>query len=639
MSLAAKKALDLLERVVSRIPRAEQREGQAEMVQHVADAIELGQSLVIQAGTGTGKTLGYLIPVLAAGQTAVIATYTKALQDQLASVDLPLLSSVCDEDDDLSFTWAVLKGRNNYLCRQRIAEIETGHDQLALEDDSAAVQREVQQLVSWSNETESGDTSDVPFAISDSAWRRVSLSSDECPGAAKCEFGETCFTELARQRAAAANVVVVNFSLYGLDLQQQREFLPHHDIAVFDEVHELEDVISDTASVVISPRGLGNTSEIARKALTSQKVANALARTAADLEGVLSPHVGQRFRQQLPSDVDSTLRLAQTQVDLLLDQVRATTSETSEALRAKSVLERTKSDLERVLEASSNMVSFVTENRGAPRLTSAPLRVHAVLAPVWHENTAILTSATIPPGLPKRLGLAIEPDEIVHVPSPFNYAKRSLLYLADDLPEPNAARRAEEVHRRIADLISMSQGSALVLFTSWSALNEAVGALRGSLGKNIDLLAQDDMPKKLLLEKFRSNMRSCLFATRGFFQGVDVPGDALRLVIIDKVPFPALQDPLLEARREDAGKDSFITVDVPIAAASLAQAAGRLIRTASDHGVVAILDPRLSKRRYKSLVLQGVQHMPETSSLDEVQEFFLKFTRRDETGTQGRAQS
>jgi ATP-dependent DNA helicase DinG len=235
--------------------------------------------------------------------------------------------------------------------------------------------------------------------------------------------------------------------------------------------------------------------------------------------------------------------------------------------------------------------------------------------------------------------LAVEPDDIVHVPSPFDYANRSLLYLADDLPEPNAVSRAEAVHQRIAELIAMSEGSALVLFTSWSALNEAVRSLRGSLGKDIELLAQDDMPKKLLLDKFRSNVHSCLFATRGFFQGVDVPGDALRLVIIDKVPFPALQDPLLEARREDAGKESFITVDVPIAAASLAQAAGRLIRTSTDHGVVAILDPRLSKRRYKSLVLHGVQHMPETSSIDEVQEFYLKFTRRGGTDTRGRARS
>jgi ATP-dependent DNA helicase DinG len=198
------------------------------------------------------------------------------------------------------------------------------------------------------------------------------------------------------------------------------------------------------------------------------------------------------------------------------------------------------------------------------------------------------------------------------------------LYLASDLPVPNDPARATRVQARIRELIAMSGGSALVLFTSWSALNEAVDALRGNLGSDITLLAQDDMPKKMLLERFRSDMRSCLFATRGYFQGVDVPGDALRLVIIDKVPFPALQDPLLDARRELAGKESFVTIDVPIAAASLAQAAGRLIRTTTDHGVVAILDPRLATKQYKPLVLYGVQHMPETGSLNEVEEFFLK---------------
>jgi ATP-dependent DNA helicase DinG len=283
------------------------------------------------------------------------------------------------------------------------------------------------------------------------------------------------------------------------------------------------------------------------------------------------------------------------------------------------------------------MVSFVTSQRGSARLTSAPMRVSGVLAPVWSENVAILTSATIPPGLPQRLGLAKTDDDIIRVKSPFDYARRSLLYLAGDLPAPNETGRADAVHGRIQELISMSGGSALVLFTSWAALNDAVAALRGDLGTGITLYAQDDMPKKMLLDRFRREESSCLFATRGYFQGVDIPGDALRLVIIDKVPFPALQDPLLDARREYAGKESFLQIDVPIAAASLAQAAGRLIRTASDHGVVAVLDPRLATKRYKPLVLHGVAHMPETSSLQEVEEFFIK--RQGESDSRVRGSS
>ncbi|MFM8645155.1 MAG: ATP-dependent DNA helicase [Actinomycetota bacterium] len=624
MTAAAKKAARLLERVLAHLENAEHRDGQAEMVRHVADTIEAGGTLVIQAGTGTGKTLGYLIPILTAGQTAVIATYTKALQDQLASVDLPMLQAVCADDDELAFTWAVLKGRNNYLCRQRASEIETGSDQLDLDDVSATVQREVRKLVKWADSTATGDSSDVPFAFSDGAWRKVSLSSDECPGKAKCDFGESCFTELARERAHGANVVVVNFSLYGLDLQHQREFLPPHEVVVFDEVHELEDVISDTASVVITPRSISNAAEVSRKAVSSQKVVNALAKTATDLDEVLHRHVGERFRAALPPDLETALRQTADQSRLILEQIERSNDDKPEALRAESTLERLQKDVEKVLASSSDMVSFVTENRNAPRLTAAPLRVNGVLAPVWTESAAILTSATIPPGLPQRLGLAVDADDIVHVASPFDYQQQSLLYLANDLPEPNASDRSDAVHRRIAELVTMSNGSALVLFTSWSALHAAVDALRGNLGDGIELLVQDDMPKKMLLDSFRDNIRSCLFATRGYFQGVDVPGDALRLVIIDKVPFPALKDPLLDARREQVGKESFVSIDVPIAAASLAQAAGRLLRTSTDHGVGAILDPRLATRRYKSLVLHGVSHMPETSSLAEVEEFYIK---------------
>ena len=244
-----------------------------------------------------------------------------------------------------------------------------------------------------------------------------------------------------------------------------------------------------------------------------------------------------------------------------------------------------------------------------------------VLAPVWLAQKAILTSATIPRSLPDRLGIAVEEDDRIDVESPFDYETNALLYLADDLPDPDAPSRSREVHARIRQLVTYSDGSALVLFTSRKAMREAVDEMRGTLG-DITVLSQDDMGKKALLEAFKTDVRSCLFATRSFFQGVDVPGDALRLVILDKVPFPLRTDPLLSARRDLLGQSAFMQIDVPIAAATLAQAAGRLIRSASDHGVVAILDSRLSKRRYKGAVLEGVAHIPETSSLDDVRRFY-----------------
>jgi ATP-dependent DNA helicase DinG len=622
MTPAAASAIELLHTVIGRLSHAEQRDGQADMVRHVADAIDTGTTLVVQAGTGTGKTLGYLVPILAAGRTAVIATYTKALQDQLASVDLPLLEAACADRPDLSFSWAILKGRNNYLCRQRVSEIETGQDQLQLNDTPADVVREIRDLVAWADETETGEISDVPFTVGDSAWRKVSLGSDECPGAAKCSFGETCFTERARERAKNANVIVVNFTLYGLDLEQDREFLPDHDVVVFDEVHELEDVISETASVSLTGRMIATAAETARLALARQKLPNALAKTGKELDEVLQRYVGQRLPQPLPPDVEGTIGNAAQQCGLISDELRATINETPELLRAVSTITRMNESLDKVLTGGSNMVVFVTDVRGAARLTAAPKRVDRVLGQLWDDTTAILTSATIPPGLPRRLGLAFDDDDIVRVASPFDYEKQSLLYLADDLPVPNDAQRSAKLQSRIRELISLSGGSALVLFTSWSVLRDTADALDGKLGKGVNLYRQDDMPKKALLDAFRQDHASCLFATRGFFQGVDVPGDALRLVILDKVPFPAMNDPLLDARRDEAGSSAFMTVDVPIAAASLAQAAGRLIRTATDHGVVAILDPRLSTKRYKSAVLYGVSHMPETNQLSQVQEFF-----------------
>jgi ATP-dependent DNA helicase DinG len=622
MTPAAASAIELLDTVIGRLSHAEQRDGQADMVRHVADAIDTGTTLVVQAGTGTGKTLGYLVPILAAGRTAVIATYTKALQDQLASVDLPLLEAACADRPDLSFSWAILKGRNNYLCRQRVSEIETGQDQLQLNDTPADVVREIRDLVAWADETETGEISDVPFTVGDSAWRKVSLGSDECPGAAKCSFGETCFTERARERAKNANVIVVNFTLYGLDLEQDREFLPDHDVVVFDEVHELEDVISETASVSLTGRMIATAAETARVALARQKLPNALAKTGKELDEVLQRYVGQRLPQPLPPDVEGTIGNAAQQCGLISDELRATINETPELLRAVSTITRMNESLDKVLTGGSNMVVFVTDVRGAARLTAAPKRVDRVLGQLWDDTTAILTSATIPPGLPRRLGLAFDDDDIVRVASPFDYEKQSLLYLADDLPVPNDAQRSAKLQSRIRELISLSGGSALVLFTSWSVLRDTADALDGKLGKGVNLYRQDDMPKKALLDAFRQDHASCLFATRGFFQGVDVPGDALRLVILDKVPFPAMNDPLLDARRDEAGSSAFMTVDVPIAAASLAQAAGRLIRTATDHGVVAILDPRLSTKRYKSAVLYGVSHMPETNQLSQVQEFF-----------------
>lgn len=622
MTEAVDRALDLLDRVLASYPQAESRDGQREMVAHVAEAIESGSPVVVQAGTGTGKTLGYLVPVLAARQTAVIATFTKALQDQLAMNDLPLLQQVLTGDE--TFVWAVLKGRNNYLCRQRLSETSAVVTQESLTKESEAsndVDDQLRALHDWSQTTECGDVAKVPFPVSDSVWRRVSVGSDECPGKSRCAFGDTCFTEAARERARLANIVVVNFSLYGLHVQHDHDFLPPHDVVVFDEAHELEDVICDTASITITARAVLQAAEAARLALSKQKTVNALVKSASVLDEVLAAHLGSRLSNPPPSDVSQILSGIALQSSLVSEALRALPEETPEMLRAQNLINRLHANVSRLAMPDGGSVCYVTEVRNAARLIAAPLRVDEVLQAVWGTATPVLTSATIPPLLPRRLGLPIDDDQVHHVKSPFDYERQSLMYLADDLPDPSAASRRDALSRRIRELLLMSNGSALILFTSWGALHDTYDDLR-SESLPFNLYVQDQMPKQLLIETFRADQQGCLLATRGFFQGVDLPGETLRLVIIDKVPFPALRDPLLDARREFVGPGAFGLIDIPIAAASLAQAAGRLIRSQNDHGVVAILDPRLARKGYKDAVLSGLRHLPETSRLAEVEEFF-----------------
>ncbi|NCZ55944.1 MAG: ATP-dependent DNA helicase, partial [Acidimicrobiia bacterium] len=266
-------------------------------------------------------------------------------------------------------------------------------------------------------------------------------------------------------------------------------------------------------------------------------------------------------------------------------------------------------------------VAYVDGTDGRLVLNIKPLHVGPVLASgVWASHSAVLTSATVPMSLPDRIGLDAQATTQLSVSSPFDYERNSLLYCSPDFPDRNSSEFREFVHDELEALISAAGGRTLALFTSNQALNAAATELRSRL--DFPILTPSDHSRQRLIEMFLADERACIFASSGFFQGVDVPGDALRLVILDKVPFPMRTDPLLEARRDLLGQSAFMQIDVPIAAATLAQAAGRLIRSATDHGVVAILDSRLVKRRYKGAVLEGVAHFPETSQLDDVKSFF-----------------
>ncbi len=616
--------LAALDNVTAAIPNAEHRQGQREMASLVNTSIRRGTSAVIRAGTGTGKTLAYLIPSIVSGNSTVVVTATKALQDQLAHKDLPFLELHLDTPSGTPFTWAVLKGRSNYLCRQRVAEIaglpSADRVQLSLEGIDDEGRAEVERLAEWADTTISGDLTELDWSPSESTIRAVTVSSDECPGAAQCPQGESCFAEFARFNAASADVVVVNAHLYGLNVAADGALLGDHDVVIFDEAHVLEDVMSDTVGVELSAGRLARVATAVRRIVVDPDLDADLSSQADDLTALLEPYAGERILPPLPaamtellSNVRSSQNRALTLVsELSIDDVDAQ----QRRLRAQVTLTRAIDTLDRFLSPSTADVIFVSGAPGSRRLELAPLDVGPTLADgVWSQRTAILTSATVPMNLADRIGL--EGADFVDVGSPFDYESNSLLYCAMHLPQPNDPGFRPAMHDDLEQLISAAEGKTLALFTSWSAMDEAADAMRERLPFRI--LTQRDLPKPALIREFTTDEDSCLFATAGLFQGIDVPGRALSLVVIDRIPFPRPDDPLLGARRELIGQRAFMEIDLPRAATMLAQASGRLIRSDNDRGVVAVMDRRLGTARYRWDIISALPPMRRTRERAEAE--------------------
>jgi ATP-dependent DNA helicase DinG len=608
--------------VVAALPGGgEGRPGQVEMAEAVGAAVADGRHLVVRAGTGTGKSLAYLVPVLLSGRRVVVATATKALQDQLAGKDLPFLARHLD----VPFEAAVLKGRSNYACRQRLHEHVGGGDaQLSLTAELLPSTRdEVRRLARWAETSETGDQAELDWAPTTRAWQAVSVTAEECPGAARCPFGHQCFAEDARARAAAADVVVVNTHLYGMHVASGGAFLPEHEVVVFDEAHQLEDVISDTAGFAV---GAGRFSALARtigRVVADEALTARLGAAGDALAATLVAHHGRRLRSVPPAIADAIVA-ARARVDEVLAALRTITSEVVDVnqrkLRAQKAAGSLAVDLDAAVALPDSSVAWVGGPADDPRLEVAPIDVGPVLAAnVWDRCTAVLTSATIPANLPGRVGLPAGSYEVLDVGSPFDYDAHAILYCAAHLPDPRRPEFEPATHEELVALIDAAGGRTLALFTSWRAMNAAVAALRDRLPYRI--LSQADLPKPALLKAFADDTEACLFATVGLFQGVDVPGATLSLVTIDRLPFPRPDDPLLDARRERAGAGAFREVDLPRATTLLAQAAGRLIRTATDRGVVAVLDPRLAKAGYRWDVVRALPPMRRTRHREEAEKF------------------
>ena len=634
-----------LARVVGQLPGGgEGREGQVEMARAVAESIAGGRHLVVRAGTGTGKTLGYLVPAILSGKRVVVATATRALQDQLAAKDLPFL----DRHLDRPFSWAVLKGRSNYVCVQRLAEVApppadgtpvpvprgaapataTGPAaQLALDGLAERADRaELAAIATWAATTTTGDRAELETEPGDATWAAVSTTSRDCPGAQRCPRGDRCFTESARARAAQADVVVVNLHLYGLDLASDGAILPEHDVTIIDEAHVVDDIISATMGVEVGPGRFGHLGRLLRGILAEAgDTITGVDDCAGVLTGALAGHRDQRITAPLPDALAGALAALRRRVLAAQEALRhipdtAGDDVAARAIRARQAATALLDDLDAVAAPSDAQVLFVTGPEHAPQLRLAPLDVSGLLRDrLWSRRPAVLTSATLAPGFGPHLGLPQRADELLDVGSPFDYPANGLIYCAARLPRPNDPRWPDAAIEEVAALIEAAGGRTLGLFTSYKAMNRAADALRTRLPYPV--LAQGDLPKQALVERFAREAETCLFATMSFWQGIDVPGPSLSLVTIDRLPFPRPDDPLLQARREHAGPGAFVTIDVPRAATLLAQGAGRLIRTATDRGAVAVLDPRLATARYGPKIVATLPKMRRTRDRAEIETF------------------
>ena len=631
---------DALEIATSALPHSESRPGQKEMAHAVEEALHEGKHLIVQAGTGTGKTIAYLVPAIVAGKRTVVTTATKALQDQLAHKDLPFLVQHLSEYVNRDITFAVLKGRSNYVCRQRLAELNGETEKknrkadsptlLEVDEMSQSVRREIDLISEWTKTTKSGDMADISWSPSDRALRAVSVGSDECPGARRCPVGGTCFSELARFKASEADIVVVNTHLYGLHVASGGQLLPEHEVLIVDEAHGLEDIMSDTVGVSIHAGNFNFFAGVVKRIIADPKVISDIVNIGTMLDEVLSPIHNQRISAPLPLEVTAVLAEGRRIVARILDILRTIETKDDDSnqrkLRAQTLATRLADTVDVALKTDDTYVPYISGTIDHPKLDIAPLDVGPVLdAGVWQKTTAILTSATVPSKMADRIGLPVSKTQLCNVESPFDYQSNAVLYCSKHLPNPNSPEFTKLMHEELFHLISAAGGRTLALFTSYRALDAAVEAMRKRLPNTI--LSQREYQKNQLVKLFSEDESSCLFATSGFFQGIDIPGRTLSLVTLDRIPFPRPDDPLLSARRDAIGDRAFREIDLPRAATLLAQATGRLIRNATDRGVVAVFDPRLGNAGYRRDILGSMPPMRKSVDRQEVEEFLRLITR------------
>ncbi len=632
---------ELLSRAVDELGGT-QRPGQVQMAEAVAQAFATGEHLAVQAGTGTGKSLAYLVPAIARAVTddapVVVSTATIALQRQLVDRDLPRLVDAIAGALPRKPTFALLKGRRNYLCLNKINSgpdedpADPGQEQLFNADSRvasllpagaaaiSALGRDIARLTQWASETETGDRDELRPGVPERSWSQVSVSARECIGATRCPYGTDCFAEKARGKAADADIVVTNHALLAIDAIADATVLPEHDFLVIDEAHELTDRVTSVATAELTPAPLGVT--VRRTArLVGPELTDRLEAAVATFASAI--HDGQPGRiDYLDAELGTyltALRDAAAAARSAIDPKPADPQAAAARLEAIAALTEITDTAARVLDSFGPAIPDRTdvvwldheESRGSgaarPVLRVAPLSVAGLLAAqVFGTSTAVLTSATLTVGgsfdsMAAAWGLTEDTTwRGLDVGSPFDHAKSGILYVAAHLPPPGrdgagAGAQLDE----IADLIEACDGRTLGLFSSMRAARAAAEAMRERL--DTPVLCQGDDGTPALVEQFTADPRTSLFGTLSLWQGVDVPGPSCSLVIIDRIPFPRPDDPLLTARQRQVaarGGNGFMAVAASHAALLLAQGAGRLLRRSDDRGVVAVLDSRMATARY-----------------------------------------
>lgn len=627
----------LLDSVVAGIG-GQPREGQQEMVAAITEAIAEQRHLLVQAGTGTGKSIGYLVPAIAhvraGGGPVVIATATLALQHQLVSRDLPALDAALLASGQEPISWAVLKGRANYLCRQRIADTVEPPDQVLLDLPGVGrLEADAARVREWAEETRTGDRDEVG-EVDPRVWRAFSVTARECMGATKCPFGQECFAELARARASQADVVITNHALLALHAVDNVPVLPEHDVVVVDEAHELAERTTTAMTAELSPAAASRAFSAAR-GLVSRDSADLVEKALSDLGQALFDTEG-RLRT-LPEALRAALAGVRDASHAALTELGARgdsdPDQVARVQRAKAMLDDLHDTAGEALAASEHVVVWVDRGGGRqPTLRLAPLSVALALREgLLADRTAVLTSATLTLAgeftpIAREVGLdpAGQGDQwhAVDVGSPFTFAEQGILYVASDLPRPGRDGPSAEALERLEVLVRAAGGRTLALYSSWRGVEAAAERLTEADIDGVTVLVQQRGDAVgPLVARFASDPTSVLVGTMSLWQGVDVSGAACQLVVIDRIPFPRPDEPLLQARTERveaAGGSGFAAVSVPRAALMLAQGAGRLIRSTSDRGVVAVLDPRLMTAGYGKTLRASMPPLWLTTSTDVV---------------------